>query len=102
MLANLMALREGPQAIVHAFAEQRAGFDRGARMRRLEGVDAVTIQQKVSNVAVFRLIRYGTGFKSTCLFLCVAGARGSCFEEILRDRGVQWSRGRGDVYDSVR
>jgi hypothetical protein len=40
---NLDHLRD-----VYAFEEQRAGFERDARMRRLEGVDAVTLQQKIA------------------------------------------------------
>jgi hypothetical protein len=33
---------------VYAFEEQRAGFERDARLRRLESADAATIQQKVA------------------------------------------------------
>ena len=40
---NLDHLRE-----VYAFEEQRAGFERDARLRQLEGVDAVTLQQKIA------------------------------------------------------
>ena len=40
---NLEHLRE-----VYAFEEQRAGFERDARLRQLEGVDAVTLQQKIA------------------------------------------------------
>ncbi len=40
---NLDHLRD-----VYAFEEQRAGFERDARMRQVEGQDAVTIQQKVA------------------------------------------------------
>jgi hypothetical protein len=40
---NLDHLRD-----VYAFEEQRAGFDRDARLRKLEGADAVTLEQKVA------------------------------------------------------
>ncbi|MBS1853887.1 MAG: hypothetical protein JST11_00865 [Acidobacteria bacterium] len=40
---NLDHLRD-----VYAFEEQRAGFERDARLRQVEGQDAVTIQQKVA------------------------------------------------------
>ena len=33
---------------VYAFEEQRAGFERDARLRQLEGVDAQTLQQKIA------------------------------------------------------
>jgi hypothetical protein len=33
---------------VYAFEEQRAGFERDARLRQLDGVDAVTLQQKIA------------------------------------------------------
>jgi hypothetical protein len=33
---------------VYAFEEQRAGFERDARLRQVEGQDAVTLQQKVA------------------------------------------------------
>lgn len=33
---------------VYAFEEQRAGFERDARLRELEGIDAQTLQQKVA------------------------------------------------------
>ena len=33
---------------VYAFEEQRAGFERDARLRQVEGVDAVTLQQKIA------------------------------------------------------
>ena len=40
---NLEHLRE-----VYAFEEQRAGFERDARLRQVEGVDAETLQQKIA------------------------------------------------------
>ncbi len=40
---NLDHLRE-----VYAFEEQRAGFERDAKLRQLDGVDAVTLQQKIA------------------------------------------------------
>ena len=40
---NLEHLRQ-----VYAFEEQRAGFERDVRLRQLEGVDAVTLQQKIA------------------------------------------------------
>ena len=40
---NLDHLRD-----VYAFEEQRAGFERDANLRRLDGVDAVTLQQKIA------------------------------------------------------
>jgi hypothetical protein len=40
---NLEHLRE-----VYAFEEQRAGFERDAKLRQLDGVDAVTLQQKTA------------------------------------------------------
>ena len=40
---NLEHLRQA-----YAFEEQRAGFERDARLRQLEGVDAVTLQQKIA------------------------------------------------------
>ncbi len=40
---NLEHLRD-----VYAFEEQRAGFERDAKLRQLDGVDAVTLQQKIA------------------------------------------------------
>ena len=40
---NLDHLRD-----VYAFEEQRAGFERDARLRQVEGVDAQTLQQKIA------------------------------------------------------
>jgi hypothetical protein len=40
---NLDHLRQ-----VYAFEEQRAGFERDARLRKLEGVDAQTLEQKIA------------------------------------------------------
>src|SRR6185437_2659168 len=40
---NLEHLRD-----VYAFEEQRAGFERDAKLRQLDGMDVQTIQQKVA------------------------------------------------------